>query len=239
MPAPLCKSGAPSCNPWVRDWSNTSLPPGAIVTDQGAILPPTPQRPFPWNYLYEWQTLIAGLVALVAALFAVFGAEFFARRKERREVHALRVSLAGEIRLYVDLLIRTHHALTVRKEAFRKGLSQERDFRDLVVLSPPVVYPVAADRLGLVTRPRAADVVGLYASIERLNFAARVMSNDPREKVTIANYTALIELIEKACRASLPLLSDLPLDERDADFRTKIGGWALTSSVTPRPEGLR
>jgi hypothetical protein len=40
------------------------------------------------------------------------------------------------------------------KEAFGKGQQPQRDFRDLAVLQPPLVYPVAADRLGLVRRPR-------------------------------------------------------------------------------------
>jgi hypothetical protein len=41
---------------------------------------------------------------LIAALVAIFGAEFFARCKERREIEGLRASLAGEIPLYVEPL---------------------------------------------------------------------------------------------------------------------------------------
>jgi hypothetical protein len=119
----------------------------------------------PWHYttfpeaLDHWQTLIAGGVALLAALIAFFGAEFFARRKARREIQALRALLASEIRLYVNFLIKTRFILTLRIEAFRAGEEELRDFRDLAVLQPPVVYPAAADRLGLVRRPRASDVV--------------------------------------------------------------------------------
>jgi hypothetical protein len=50
----------------------------------------------PWRYstfadvLDHWQSLAAGLIAIVAALIGVFGAEFFDRRKEHREIEARR-----------------------------------------------------------------------------------------------------------------------------------------------------
>jgi hypothetical protein len=57
----------------------------------------TPICPPPWHYttfwdwLDHWQSLAAGLVALGAAIVAVGGAEWFARRKERREIEAIRI----------------------------------------------------------------------------------------------------------------------------------------------------
>jgi hypothetical protein len=51
------------------------------------------------QFLYDWQTLIAGALALVAALIAVGGSEWRARK-------AVRAMLASEVRLYVDLLIK-------------------------------------------------------------------------------------------------------------------------------------
>jgi hypothetical protein len=141
-------------------------------------------------------------VALIAALVAIFGADFFARGKERREIEAVRASLAGEIPLYVDLLIKTREILMTLKEAFGKGQQPQRDFRDLAVLQPPLVYPVAADRLGLVRRPRAADVVEFYATIERVNFSVRAMSNEPTEKVSLS--TCSRQPVERACRCFPP-----------------------------------
>jgi hypothetical protein len=94
------------------------------------------------------------------------------------------------------------------------------------VLPPPVVYPAASDRLGHVRRPSAANVVEFYANIERANFTVRALSNTPTEKVSIETYSALIDLFEVACRESLPLLSELPFDERDAVFRAKIAKFA-------------
>jgi hypothetical protein len=179
----------------------------------------------PWHYttvldLFDhWQTVIAGLAALLAALIAVGGAEWRARK-------ALRASLASEIRLYVDLLIKTREMLTRTKEEFRSGKQAQSDPMDLAVLHPPTVYPAAVGgTMGLLRRPRAAAVVNFYATIERLKFSARAMSNQPTASVVLSNYLDLIDLIEEACRRSLPLLSELPFDERDADFRAEIAKW--------------
>ena len=80
------------------------------------------------DLLDHWQSLVAGSVALIAALIAVLVPERFARRKEQREIDALRTLLAGEIRLYLDLLISTRRLLTTRKEDFRKGLVPSQRF---------------------------------------------------------------------------------------------------------------
>jgi F0F1-type ATP synthase membrane subunit b/b' len=63
--APPCKDGAATCMPWERDWSNTPLPPGSVVTGQGVIYAPS-ANPIV-NFFYNWQTLIAGALAIAAA----------------------------------------------------------------------------------------------------------------------------------------------------------------------------
>jgi hypothetical protein len=68
-------------------------------------------------------------------------------------------------------------------------------------------------------------VVNFYAMIERVNFAVRTLSNELTEKIVLSDYSDLIGLIESACRASVPLLSHLPFDKRDADLRAKIAKW--------------
>jgi hypothetical protein len=60
--------------------------------------------PASWHYttfvdaLDHWQNLAAGLVAVFAAVIAVSSTEFFARRKERREIEALLASLCSAAR---------------------------------------------------------------------------------------------------------------------------------------------
>jgi hypothetical protein len=39
-PAPPCKNGAATCEPWERNWSKGELKPGSVVTKEGSIVPP-------------------------------------------------------------------------------------------------------------------------------------------------------------------------------------------------------
>jgi|SRR5208337_2961690 len=104
--------------------------------------------PTPWHYmtaldaLDHWQSLAAGLVAVAAAVIAVGGQEFFARWKERREIKALRDSLAVEIRSFLNVLIDTHKVLSSTE--FMTGESV------MSAAEPPrpTVYPATADRIG-------------------------------------------------------------------------------------------
>jgi hypothetical protein len=179
------------------------------------------------QFLYDWQTVIAGSAALLAAFIAVVVPEWRARK-------GLRAMLAGEIRLYVELLIDARDRLTKGKEAFRSGKQAQLDFRDWAVLPPPVVYPAAAaGTMGLLWRPRAADVVDFYANIERANSTARALSNQPTENVSVEDYSALIALFEAACRESLPLLSKFPFDKRDAESKAEIAKWAPSRPAEP------
>jgi hypothetical protein len=70
----------------------------------------TTSPPWQWQFttwlalLDHWQTLAPGILALGAALIAVRAA----RQKERREVQAIRTSLAVEIRRLVNILLQAH-----------------------------------------------------------------------------------------------------------------------------------
>ena len=79
-------------------------------------------------------------------------------------------------------------------------------------------------------------MVDFYSAIERHNFIARAMSNELTERVSPSNYSLLLELIEEGCRMSLPLLSELPFDERDAAFRAIIAKW---DADRPRPPAAK
>ena len=172
-----------------------------------------------WDWLDHWQTIIAGGLALLAALIAVGGSEWRARK-------AVRAMLASEARLYVDHLIKTREMLKRLEPSFLNGARRQH-------LYPPTVYPAAATgTMGLLRRPRAAAVVDFYGTIERFNFIAKAMSNEPTEEVSPSNYSVLIDTIKEVCRTILPLLSELPFDERDADFRATIAKW----DTDPSPE---
>ena len=95
----------------------------------------------PWHFttwldlLDHWQSL----AAVFAAIIAIGGAELFARLKERRERNALFLSLAAEVRAYLDLLIR-------KREIIQRLSPQEtlvllgRELKIVGELPSPIVF---------------------------------------------------------------------------------------------------
>jgi hypothetical protein len=65
----------------------------------------------PWHFttwfdlLDHWQTLVAGLLAVLAAVVTVWWTEGFSRRRERREAEAIKSSLAVEIKAFLNVLL--------------------------------------------------------------------------------------------------------------------------------------
>jgi hypothetical protein len=207
------------------------------------------------QFLYDWQTVIAGVLALVAAWLTIRATKRSAEREieashaqtavaqkqiettvslERErvssEVDALRKSLAVEIRQYIDILITTREILRRRSGPEKRMLA--RDLRSVVAFHSATVYPASADRIGLLGL-LAVSVTSFYSTIERLNFTVRFLTDDPEELASRENIEAVASLLEQACRTSLPLLSELPFDERDDEFRAKIAKWSPTVPAKP------
>jgi hypothetical protein len=122
-PLPPCTNGAPACKPWERDWSNTPLPPGSIVTDQGIILP-LQRSPFE-TFLYNWQTLITGGLAIIAAIIGASAAYHVgsaqmaaAKRKDRLQAQCIAVAISPEL---LNLKVRYERASKIIGEEFPKA----------------------------------------------------------------------------------------------------------------------
>jgi len=157
---------------------------------------------------------VPGVLALGAALIAVRAA----RRKERREVEAIRLSLAVEIRRLVNVLLQAHEALGLLSSKNQSPPAD--DVVEMISRGRPVVYPATADRVGLLGRV-APDVVMFYANLKDLEHAGRMTANQGGY-VPPADLRALMKLIEDACRQNvLPLLSKLPQDKADPDTERK------------------
>jgi hypothetical protein len=92
----------------------------------------------PVDFLDHWQSLLAGLIALVAAIVAVVVTIWIERGKAREEVYAVRSSLAVELRV---MLARTYGAHTLFRDlAQQKGPITARQVESFAHLPDPVVY---------------------------------------------------------------------------------------------------
>jgi hypothetical protein len=180
-----------------------------------------------FDLLDHWQTFAAVVLtvgaAFIAGVFAL-GAAFIAvraaRQQERREVEALRLSLAVEIRRLVDVMLQTHE---IFDRVSRTGQSLLAD--DVVKeisRGTPVVFPAMADRIGLLGFRVAPYVLTFYTNLDELEHAGRMTARDPAEPVPPDGLRELMKIIEGACRRNvLPLLSKLPRDKADPDTERK------------------
>lgn len=203
------------------------------------------------NWLDHWQSLAAGLVALLAAILAVFGAEFFARRKERRETEGIRIALAVEARRLMDTMIETHAVLVnmlkiretsaIRSVGLIPGAELERARagentissigRLLGELRKPVVYPACADRIGMLGRGLAEGVAGFYGNYEHLQFLGGVIFDDPSQAPSSPELARYVIAFEQVCINALPLFEELPIKGMRepfdlGDLKAKVEGMA-------------
>jgi hypothetical protein len=99
------------------------LPPGSIVTDQGIILP-LRRSPFE-TFLYNWQTLITGGLAIIAAIIGASAAYHVgsaqmaaAKRKDRLQAQCIAVAISPEL---LNLKVRYERASKIIGEEFPKA----------------------------------------------------------------------------------------------------------------------
>ena len=111
------------------------------------------------DLLDHWQTLIAGLLALLAAFITVLVTLRLERRKADREVDALRKSLAIELRLQIARAFSVYDGL--------RELSSPSDgpISVRMRMPAPIVYSANAGKIELLNGD-AADVVMVYTLLE-------------------------------------------------------------------------
>jgi hypothetical protein len=117
----------------------------------------------PWHYtniidlIDHWQTLLAGLIALIAAIITVFVTLKVERRKVEREIDALRKSLAIELRQLIPRALGAHISLQ-KLGSKDDGPITARMMESLSRMPVPIVYPANAHKIGLLEGD-AMDVV--------------------------------------------------------------------------------
>lgn len=105
----------------------------------------------PWHYttlvdfIDHWQTPIAGLIALIAAIITVVVTLKVERRKVDRELDALRKSLAIELRQLIPRALGVHDSLT-KLGAKTDGPITARMLESLSRMPAPIIYPANAAR---------------------------------------------------------------------------------------------
>jgi hypothetical protein len=191
-----------------------------VAADRGLTMQ-TPWHFTTWlDLLDHWQTLATGLIAIVAAVLAVGGPEFFARRRARRELIAIRASLAVEIRAFLRVLI---DVCQITRTSMSEGRIVSSPILLLATELPkPIVYPAIADRLALLGTSLAASVTAFFTDLDRLAAALKVVAERPQGVGPMEDTAAVAERFQQVRHSSLELLSKLPPDDSDADLRSKI-----------------
>lgn len=198
----------------------------------------------PWHcttivdFIDHWQTLFAGLVALVAAIITVFFTLKVEQRKVDLEIDALRKSLAIELRQLIPRALSAHTSLQKLGSKADDPITA-RMVESLSRVPVPIVYPAIAPKIGLLGSD-AMDVVIVYGLLEiARDGAARLITSyrtpdDISQNVVLGTAAAFLE----ACKYAQSVLPKLRTgvashDERDADLLRAI---TAAASVSPAKE---
>lgn len=198
----------------------------------------------PWHYttfvdfIDHWQTLLAGLIALVAAIITVVVTLKVERRKVDRELDALRKSLAIELRQLIPGALGVHGSLA-KLGSKTDGPITARMVESLSRAPVPIVYPANAHKIGLLDED-AMDVVIVYGllGVARDGVARLITSyrtpDDISPNVVLMTAAAFLEACKYA-RSVLPSLRTgvASHDDRDAELLQRINTAASVQSASP------
>lgn len=179
------------------------------------------------NFIDHWQTLLAGLIALVAAIITVIVTLKVERRKVDRELDALRKSLAVELRQLVPGALGVYGSLT-KLGSKTDGPITARMLESLSQMHVPIVYPANAHKIGLLEKD-AMDVVIVYGllGVARDGVAELITSyrtpDDISPNVVLETAAAFLEACKYA-RSVLPRLRTgvASHDDRDVELLRRI-----------------
>jgi hypothetical protein len=180
-------------------------------------------------FLYDWQTLIAGVLALIAGLITVREirkqVETAVRLEHERvasEVDALRKSFAFELRLQIATALIVYddlYGLGFMSNSLISGPMVEDKSR----MAAPIIYPANAGKIGLLGA-EAMNVMIVYDLLEAArNGAARALVGAPSPPDVMKVADAFLDACVHA-RGLLPKLrtGDPSRDAKDEALIQKI-----------------
>ena len=196
----------------------------------------------PWRYttfvdaLDHWQTTIAGLLALFAAIITVLVTLRVERGKADRELDALRKSLAVELRLQITRALDVYDGL--------RGLSSKPDgpitagmVGSKSRMPAPIIYSANAGKIGFLEKD-AMDVVMVYTVLEgargRVDRLATTYgtpdSIDPTDVMSIAG------VFLEACKPALRVLPKLRTGDPSYDAQDEALIQQINAALAARRE---
>lgn len=150
----------------------------------------------PWHYttivdfVDHWQTLLAGLIALIAAIITVFVTLKVERRTADRELEALRKSLAIELRQIILRALGVYDSLTKLGRNTNEPITA-RMVESYSRMSAPVIYLGNAHKIGLLEKD-AMDVVIVYGQLDNARDGVARLTTSPRTPDDISRQAVLV-----------------------------------------------
>lgn len=201
----------------------------------------------PWHYttivdlIDHWQTLVAGLIALIAAIITVFVTLKVERRQVEREIDALRKSLAIELRQLIPRALGAY--ISFQKLGSKAdGPITARMVESLSRMPVPIVYPANAHEIGLLEGD-AMDVVIVYGLLEiARDGVGRLMTYRTPDDISPSVVLKTAEAFLEACKYARSVLPKLRTgvaahDDRDTSLIKAVSEAATAAEQTYRRDG--
>jgi hypothetical protein len=181
------------------------------------------------DLLDHWQTLIAGLIALIAAIITVRVTLGVERRQGKRELDSLRKSLAVELRLQTITAFGVYDRLQ-ELSGRSEGPVSATTVLNKSRMPAPIIFSANAGKIGLLED--ATDVVTAYTLPEGARDAIARLTSGTLDHLAsdVILSTALLFLeVCKYVRGILPRLrtGDAASDARDQALIQQINTAAL------------
>ena len=194
----------------------------------------------PWHFttwldlLDHWQTFIAGLAALIAAIITVGVTLRVERGKADREVDALRRSLALDLRQQIP------RALAVFKSLALLGSRSDGPISARMVESQSrmpasSIYLANAGKIGLLEGD-GMDVLIVYTLLEGAqDGVARLMTSRTPDNITPAVVTGTADVFLEACKYARGVLPRLRTGNPLHDAKDEVLLQQINEAAAARP----